>query len=300
MKKLLKVGNIAVLVLVVVAGIGLYTAYKNGKLPSDVSTTGTTVPSHAPTEYWANNATGQKTKTQTQAPAQTTAAKTSNTTQKNTVSASKTAIYGYDFPGIQPAIAAVNAKEWYLLLVNRDYALPIGYSPETAVCIKNVYPENRELDVRVAPMYEKMYKAARKDGAELIPYSGYRRTSTQETNFNNKIAQYEAKGYSHAQAVNLAAEVILPPGCSEHEAGLAMDITSPGVWGAVETFETTPEFKWLQAHAHEYGFILRYPKNKKLITKISYEPWHWRYVGVEAATVIHANGLCLEEYLAAH
>jgi D-alanyl-D-alanine carboxypeptidase len=104
-------------------------------------------------------------------------------------------------------------------------------------------------------------------------------------------------GYSRAEAVNFAAQSIQPPGCSEHNSGLAIDITRPGVWDTREDFDTTKEFAWLQAHAHEYGFILRYPKDKQNITQVMYEPWHWRYVGVGPATAMKASGQCLEEYL---
>ena len=87
-------------------------------------------------------------------------------------------------------------------------------------------------------------------------------------------------------------DYILPPGTSEHNAGLAMDIISQDV-----DFEKTKAFGWLQEHAQDYGFILRYPKDKEDITKITYEPGHWRYVGKEDAVKIKQSGVCLEEYL---
>ena len=137
-----------------------------------------------------------------------------------------------------------------------------------------------------------MFNAAKKDGLTLVPLSGNRRISTQRTNFENKIAYWQNRGYSKTEATRKAAQTILPPGCSEHNAGLAMDICSLDV-----SFEKTDEFAWLQKHAADYGFILRYPAGKKDITKVNYEPWHWRYVGVDAAKEIKAGGQCLEEYL---
>ena len=130
------------------------------------------------------------------------------------------------------------------------------------------------------------------DGITLTPLSGHRRISTQKTNFENKIQKYVNQGYSKAEATQMAAKIILPPGTSEHNAGIAMDIISLDV-----EFEQTQAFRWLQENAADYGFILRYPKDKQGITEITYEPWHWRYVGVENAKKIKASGQCLEEYL---
>ena len=92
----------------------------------------------------------------------------------------------------------------------------------------------------------------------------------------------------------MAATIILPPGTSEHNAGLAMDICS-----LEQSFDKTAEFRWLNEHAADYGFILRYTEEKQDVTKKIYEPWHWRYVGVENAKAIKASGKCLEEYLGA-
>ncbi|MDR2524738.1 MAG: M15 family metallopeptidase [Oscillospiraceae bacterium] len=220
-------------------------------------------------------------------------------TAKPTAHATSNYTYAYNYEGIHPVVAGYDPDQWSLLLVNRKYALPTGYAPETAVCLPGVYEENRALDARAAQQYRKMYYAALEDGAELIPYSGYRRTSTQKSNFERKIEEYRVKGYGSAEAVAAAAQSILPPGCSEHEAGLAMDIAAPGAWGTRVDFANTKEYRWLMAHGAEYGFILRYPKDKQEITEITYEPWHWRYVGKAAAQEIMAQGICLEEYLGA-
>jgi len=203
--------------------------------------------------------------------------------------------YAYDYPGITPVVAAAPADP-YLIYVSRDYALPANYEPALQVCV-SIYPEKIEMEVTAAEQYKAMYDAALTDGAELVPFSGYRSISRQKSNFDREIGSYVSKGYSRTEAVNLAAQSILPPGCSEHNSGLAMDITRPGVWDTREDFDTTKEFTWLQAHAHEYGFILRYPKDKQDALNVIYEPWHWRYVGIGTATAMKASGQCLEEYL---
>ena len=199
--------------------------------------------------------------------------------------------YEYAYAGFTPAYADMNVSDWKMILVNRDYILPDGYKPQLAPCITND-PDSLKLDYRVAPHYNEMYLAALEDGVELTPVSGYRSVERQRNNFENKIQKYRNEGYGKIEATQMAATIILPPGTSEHNAGLAMDICS-----LYESFENTDEFKWLNENAADYGFILRYPEDKQDVTKIIYEPWHWRYVGVEAAKAMKASGQCLEEYL---
>lgn len=199
--------------------------------------------------------------------------------------------YEYAYAGFQPAYANMDVDDWKMILVNRDYILPDGYEVELAPCITND-PDSLKLDYRVAPHYNEMYLAALEDGIELTPVSGYRSVERQKRNFENKIQKYIDEGYSKTEATQMAATIILPPGTSEHNAGLAMDICS-----LYQSFENTDEFRWLSENAADYGFILRYPEDKQDITKIIYEPWHWRYVGVEAAKEMKASGQCFEEYL---
>jgi len=236
--------------------------------------------------------------TATESPTSTTrATTTTTTTTTKPVSGTKApgSAYAYDYPGIAPAVAKVPADP-YLICVSRDYALPANYAPALKVCVE-AYPEKIQMETTAAAQYKKMYDAAKAAGAELIPYSGYRSIARQKSNFDRSIQKNVDRGHSYAQAVNIAAQSILPPGCSEHSAGLAMDITRPGYWDTRVDFETTKEFAWLTAHGHEYGFILRYPKDKTAITQITYEPWHWRYVGIGPATAMKKSGQCLEEYL---
>jgi len=199
--------------------------------------------------------------------------------------------YAYAYAGFNPAYADVSVEPWYMLLVNRDYILPDGFEVTLAPSIE-ADPDSLKLDHRVAPHYNAMYLAALEDGIVLSPVSGYRSVERQTNNFESKINYYLEQGYSKAEATQIAATIVLPPGTSEHNAGLAMDILS-----LEEEFELTVAFDWLCENAADYGFIMRYPKDKQHITKIIYEPWHWRYVGVEAAKAMKESGQCFEEYL---
>ncbi len=187
-----------------------------------------------------------------------------------------------------PHIITINESLWHLTLVNSSYRIPDTYTPDlVAVC-----GSKERLDRKVALEYEKMYAAALNDGVVLKPCSGYRSYELQERNYKNKIKFFENQGYSTEDAKVKAATIIMPPGSSEHNLGYAMDIVCVEEW-----FENTNEFRWLTENAADYGFIMRYPKDKQDITKVIYEPWHWRYVGVEAAKEMKEKNLTLEEYL---
>ncbi len=190
-----------------------------------------------------------------------------------------------------PTLITIDENNWNLTLVNSGYRIPDNYTPDLVY----VCGSSERLDSRVAKHYENMFEAASKDGVYLTPCSGYRSYERQEINYNNKIGYYESLGYSKEDAAVKAATIIMPPGSSEHNLGYAMDIVCVDEW-----FEDTDEFQWLMKNAQDYGFILRYPKDKQDITKVTYEPWHWRYVGVEAAKEIKASGQVLEEYLGAN
>ena len=186
-------------------------------------------------------------------------------------------------------VVDVNREDWNLIVVNAGRELPEGYTPQ----LKEILGCGKYLDYRVAPYYEQMYLAAKADGIILTPYSAYRSYDRQKNNYNNLTKSYMSQyNLNEADARVKAATVILPPGTSEHNLGYAMDIC-----GTESSFSSTKEYAWLQQHAHEYGFILRYTAEKQPITGIIPEPWHWRYVGVEYAEKIKNSGLCLEEYL---
>ncbi|MBQ7596702.1 MAG: M15 family metallopeptidase, partial [Clostridia bacterium] len=213
------------------------------------------------------------------------AKKTTSSTTKKTTDKGE---YMYAYAGFNPVTTDMNVP-FNEILLNRKYKLPDGYVPTLAEAVKG---SGVKLDYRVAPHYQEMYNAAKKDGITLTPVSGYRSYERQKNNFEGEIRSNQAKGMDKVTATQKAAEIRLLPGTSEHNAGLAMDICSLST-----SFENTKEFKWLQAHAHEYGFIMRYPKNKTNVTKITYEPWHYRYVGKDIAYQLKSSGMVLEEYL---
>lgn len=217
------------------------------------------------------------------------AASSNTANQKAASSVGQTASGQTEENWVTPVTVKIDPQKWYLTLVSIKYRLPENYQPELTYPVKGI---DRPLDARVTPHYVEMYNAAKADGCTLTPYSGWRSISRQKSNYENKVSNYMKEGNSRAKAEQLAVEWILPPGASEHNMGLSMDIVN-----TQESFENTKEFKWLQEHAADYGFILRYPKDKASITKVAYEPWHWRYVGVEDAKKIKASGKCLEEYL---
>lgn len=213
-------------------------------------------------------------------------AQTNTEPDTSAVSAGVTAVQGGSID--EPTIITIDEANWHLTLVNSGYRIPDSYEPDLVY----VCESGERLDKKVAEHYEAMYNAALKDGVTLTPCSGYRSYETQERNYNRKIEFFEGQGFSTEEAKVKAATIIMPPGSSEHNLGYAMDIVCVDEW-----FEDTQEFKWLQEHAADYGFVMRYPKEKQDITKVIYEPWHWRYVGVEAAKELKASGLVLEEYL---
>ena len=212
----------------------------------------------------------------------------STATTKSSASTAEKSDYLYAYAGFNPVTTDMSVPVEKLLL-NRKYKLPDGYVPKLTEAVKG---SGVKMDYRVAPHYQEMYNAAKKDGITLTPVSGYRSYERQKNNFENQIKEYMNQGMNKVDATVKASQIRLLPGTSEHNAGIAMDICSLS-----ETFENTKEFKWLQAHAHEYGFIMRYPKDKVNVTKIIYEPWHYRYVGTDLAKQLKSSGQVLEEYL---
>ena len=291
--------KIAALVVILLAGIGLYFAYHNGETgQSEPVVSNTTL-----AELWAGGEFGQPNKTEQETtkkkwfPFTFASKKTKTTTKTTTATAAATvklpeAVYAYAgvYEGIAPQVAAVPSDP-YLICVSREKALPKGYSGNVklAACVPG---DEHQMESTAAAQYRKMYDAGKAAGVILSPFSGHRSTERQKNNFENKIESEQKMGKSRKEAVAAASQSILPPGCSEHEAGLAMDIISTNA-----SFAQTGEYKWLMENAQNYGYILRYPKEKSSITQVKYEPWHWRYVGVEHAKKIKAAGQCLEEYL---
>ena len=142
-----------------------------------------------------------------------------------------------------------------------------------------------------------MMDECRAAGLEPLICSSYRTYEKQEELFRKKVRALLEEGYSRDAADAEAARWVAPPGASEHETGLAVDIVDAGYQMLDRQQEGTPVQQWLMTHCAEYGFILRYPTDKSDLTGIGYESWHYRYVGAEAAEAMAEQGLCLEEYL---
>lgn len=174
-----------------------------------------------------------------------------------------------------------------LVLVNYEHKLPEDYAPDL------VELDGIRINSTADRAYRKMRDAAKKDGVSLWISSGYRSVKRQEQLFQQEIEAYQKTAGTRKEAEAFAEKSVARPGYSEHNTGLAIDLN-----GVLDSFDGTDAFRWLDAHAQEYGFILRYPKDKQEITKIKYEPWHFRYVGVEHARAMKKQNLCLEEYLA--
>lgn len=187
---------------------------------------------------------------------------------------------------------ASDKTEWNLILVNQWNPLPEGYDP-TVTQLKN----GHAIDERAYPDLQEMMDDCRAAGLNPVICSSYRTMEKQKTLFSNKVNEYLAQGYSQEKAEEAAGKLVAVPGTSEHQLALALDIVDLSNQLLNESQENTPVQKWLMENSWKYGFILRYPTDKSDITGISYEPWHYRYVGKEAAKEIYESRVCLEEYL---
>lgn len=176
---------------------------------------------------------------------------------------------------------------WNLILVNKDYKIPSGYDPELTEL-----SNGQKVDSRIYPQLQKMFDDARATGLELFVREGYRTTQEQQKIMDEKIEEYRAEGYSHSEAKELAEKYVAIPGTSEHQLGLSVDINAD-----TSKCSSDAVYAWLAENAYKYGFIKRYPSEKVEITGINNEPWHYRYVGTEAAAQMQESGLCLEEYI---
>ena len=192
-------------------------------------------------------------------------------------------------------------NEWYtntrksdiskneLMLTNKFYNLDDRYNSDSMVSVSKQYSygENQMVTSDTFDAFLNMYNAAKKENLTLIINSSYRSYEDQEEIYNE---------YKSTRGEEFANKIAAKPGYSEHQTGMAIDIQTYG--STASTFESFKEFKWLQDNAHKYGFILRYPKDKEYLTGYEYESWHYRYVGVKAATYIHENDITFDEYYA--
>lgn len=189
--------------------------------------------------------------------------------------------------------AAFNEADDLLLLVNPWTPLPEDFLPGELVPVQN----DQAVDARAYPDLQNMLGDMSQAGLSPLICSSYRSQERQQELYDNKVQRVMAEGVSREEAQAEAARWVARPGTSEHQTGLAVDIVSLSNQMLDETQESTPEFQWLAENAWKYGFILRYPNDKSEKTGIAYEPWHFRFVGKEAAEEMHDLGLCLEEYL---
>ncbi len=184
----------------------------------------------------------------------------------------------------------LDAKKTNLLLVNADNPLSMSFDGEVRKYLKEIDPKYRNNDYvtkiheSVYPYITAMVANAQKDGVDLKVWSPFRSYADQDVLFTNQVKKVGSE--------QEAATVVARPGTSEHNSGLCADFNM-----ADDAFEKTPMYKWMCKNAADYGFILRYPKDKQDITGVIYESWHWRFVGIDAAKDIKKSGLCLEEYV---
>ena len=201
-------------------------------------------------------------------------------------------------PALSPAQQAqAMLADPRMVLVNHSHKMPEDYTFTTKECGSDT-AINKTLQTEAADAFLSMQAAAAKDGVDIRMQSGYRSVEYQQKLYDNKTRYYRNKGYPEAEARQKAAAVVNPPGYSEHNCGLAADLNSPEHPALDRGFADTAAFRWLQEHAVEYGFLLRYPEGAEAVTEITYEPWHWRYVGPENAALLYRSGLCFEDAIA--
>ena len=186
----------------------------------------------------------------------------------------------------------IDINDWKYILVNADNPLDDSFTTELSYL-----PGGQALDSRASAELAEMYNAAIADGLSILLNSGYRSIDTQRQLYEWRLNVQRATGMSEQDAVASTIKIVAYPGTSEHNLGLAIDILDKQYGVVTADFAKTKLGIWLNEHCEEYGFILRYPDGKTDITGVNFEPWHFRYVGMEAATYIMDNGLCLEEFL---
>lgn len=200
---------------------------------------------------------------------------------------------GNDRADMQSGQVSAKLDKSNIILVNKENKLPEDYEVELKVLPDGV---NRAAYEAYEPLCD-MLKAGQREGLSFEICSSYRDVKRQEELFEEDLKALVNKGYTYLQAYEEVAKETMPPGYSEHSTGLAFDIVALNYQMLDDGQAKTAENKWLQEHCAEYGFILRYPEDKEDITGISYESWHFRYVGQEVAEYIMEEGITLEEYL---
>ncbi len=192
---------------------------------------------------------------------------------------------------VEDGVPVFSEDDWRLILVNKqhfipeDYEFPLGTIKGSLRCDERILEDLRDMLV-----------AAQNAGVHLQIQSPYRTEDHQKELFERKINSYMRKGMSYLEAYQLSSQAVTIPNASEHQIGLALDIVTPSYIYLDEGFADTEAGIWLEKNAMNYGFILRYPKEKEYITTVEFEPWHFRYVGREAAVYMTENDLTLEEF----
>lgn len=182
--------------------------------------------------------------------------------------------------------------EWNLVVVNEWNPLPENFD-ETLTLME--LSNGQKIDIRVYPHLQEMFDAMRSENIYPTIREGYRNLEEQQEILDERILRYMDAGLSKWKAKKEALQYVALPGYSEHHMGSAVDINAD-----ISMSTNEDVYQWLAKHAYEYGFVLRYPYGKENITGIEYEPWHYRYVGKEAAYEMHVKELCLEEYVEAY
>lgn len=186
----------------------------------------------------------------------------------------------------------VNLEDWNYILVNELHPLSRDFVPQ----VEKTY-DGQRVDTRIRAALEKMIDDAKAEGLNLLICSSYRDYRKQDSLMDKSIARYINRGMTYTEAFFKTKEQIALTGASEHHTGLAVDIVGKNHQTLDQAQADTAEAIWLNEHAAEYGFILRYPKDKEEITMISFESWHFRYVGEDAAAFMKEKNLCLEEFV---
>lgn len=252
-------------------------AHSTGTLPeqsslSEVSRTDSSVPENS---YWIED------------PSSSSGEAEPPSAEESSVNQDPTSGQGY-------VITEPDEENWNLILVNKTHRLAENLEIDTRSF------GSEEIDARIYDSLKQMLEDGERDSdREFLVCSGYRSVDLQQYLFDNKIQRVRDAdpSLSYDEAYNIAATEVAIPGASEHNTGLAVDICAIDFQMLIEEYEETDEAQWLKENCYKYGFILRYPKDKQDVTQIIYEPWHFRYVGVEAATEIMSQQITLEEYL---
>ncbi|MCR4594591.1 MAG: M15 family metallopeptidase [Clostridiales bacterium] len=254
-------------------------------------------------------ATAKQQKNEKEKPSTTSAETTTEAVTMNKTASPGSFYYGVTYRSPRAKTCDVFKHGRTLMLINNDWELPENFkwdlvswydgSPVDALSLNNASHDSfKAVDREAYQPLKDLFAAASKAGVPLNLVSAYRSISLQDRLFTRSVNTYLGQGYSKEQAIKKANYSRTFTGTSEHNIGLGFDILQSGNYTLSESFDQTAQFKWLQEHAADYGFILRYPKDKVDVTEIMYEPWHYRYVGVKAAHEIKSKGICFEEYIA--